>query len=161
MFSFIFFNKESMMRKLILIIFLLSLLFNNDIYSQRRTSGFKSSYKIKSNFNYKTPKIKSQTSYKTPKLKTYDNYKTPTYKIGGTKYNYGETYKSSGLPKVERSNTSKNEFLKSKGFSKTPKGYEVDHIIPLSKGGQDVPTNMQLLPKEVHKQKTSNERRSK
>lgn len=147
------------MRKIILIIFLLSILFNNDIYSQKRTSGFKSSYKSKSSYSYKIPKIKSSTSYKLPKSKSTYNYKSPTYNIGGTKYNYGETYKSSGLPKVERSSTAKKDFLKSKGYSKTPKGYEVDHIIPLSKGGQDVPSNMQLLPKEVHKQKTANERK--
>lgn len=150
---------EVIMKKLLILLLMVLCLFSIDGFSQRKSSGFKSSYKLKSSFNYKSPKIKSPTSYKTPKIKTYDSYKSPTYKIGGTKYNYGETYKSSGLPKVERSNTSKKEFLKSKGYSKTPKGYEVDHIIPLSKGGQDVPSNMQLLPKEIHKQKTANERK--
>ena len=147
------------MKKTLFLVLSLAILFSSDILPQKKSSGFKSSYKTKSSFNYKAPKIKSPTNYKTPKIKTYDNYKSPAYKIGGTKYNYGETYKSSGLPKVERSSTPKNEFLKSKGYSKTPKGYEVDHIIPLSKGGQDVPSNMQLLPKEVHKQKTASERK--
>ena len=31
---------------------------------------------------------------------------------------------------------------------------EVDHIVPLSKGGLDDPNNMQWLPKEQHKDKT-------
>jgi 5-methylcytosine-specific restriction endonuclease McrA len=82
-----------------------------------------------------------------------------TYKIGGTKYNANERYKNSGLPKVERSATAKNQFLRSKGYKKVPSGYEVDHIIPLLKGGRDEPSNMQLIPKSVHKEKTASERK--
>jgi len=82
-----------------------------------------------------------------------------TYKIGNTKYSGNERYKSSGLPKVERSELAKREFLKSKGYKQVPPGYEVDHVIPLSKGGQDEPSNMQLIPKGAHKQKTASERK--
>ena len=63
------------MKKIILIIFLLTLLFNNDIYSQKRTSGFKSSYKSK--IVYKIPKIMSSTAYKLPKVKSNYNYESP------------------------------------------------------------------------------------
>ena len=70
-----------------------------------------------------------------------------------------ETYKTTGYPKVERSATVKKEFLKSKGFDKVPEGYQVDHIIPLSQGGKDEPQNMQLIPTELHKTKTANERK--
>jgi 5-methylcytosine-specific restriction endonuclease McrA len=31
---------------------------------------------------------------------------------------------------------------------------EVDHIVPLSKGGPDTPANMQWLPRNVHREKT-------
>lgn len=147
------------MKKLILTIFLLLLLFNYDLFSQRRNSGFKSNFKSSNSKGYNIPQEKTSSSYKLPKPNY--NYKSHTYKIGGTQYSYGETYKSTGLPKVKRNSTAKKEFLRSKGYSKTPKGYEVDHIIPLSKGGQDVPSNMQLLPKEVHKQKTARERKER
>lgn len=56
--------------------------------------------------------------------------------------------------RIERSSKAKKEFLKSKDYDKVPEGYEVDHIIPLYKGGADEPSNMQLLPKDMHKQKT-------
>lgn len=82
----------------------------------------------------------------------------PTYKIGETTYILGETYSTTGLPKVQRSATAKKEFLNSMGYEKTPAGYEVDHITPLSNGGADSPYNMQLLTKEQHKQKTAAER---
>lgn len=140
------------MKKILLIFLIFCIYLGSDIFAQKKSGGFKSSYKLKSSYNYKTSKIKSSTK---------SNFKSPKYKIGRTKYNYGETYKSSGLPKVDRSSSAKKEFLKSKGYSKKPSGYEVDHIIPLSKGGQDVPSNMQLIPKEVHKQKTANERKTK
>jgi hypothetical protein len=81
-----------------------------------------------------------------------------TYKSNGTIYLDGETYSTTGNPKVERSSSAKKKFLKSKGYNKIPNGYEIDHIIPLSEGGADVPSNMQLISKEDHKQKTARER---
>lgn len=132
------------MKKIFLLLLTIFLMGSNYDFPQRKSS---SSVKSNSNFNYKAPKIS-----------THPN---STYEMGGTKYKVGETYKSSGLPKVERSSSAKKEFLKSQGYSKTPSGYEVDHIYPLSKGGQDKPSNMQLLPKEVHKQKTASERSKK
>lgn len=146
------------MKKIFILIFSLIMLFSSSdiIYAQKKSSY---KFKTKSYSNtYKVPKLKTNTSYK--KKDSYNlNYDKPTYKSGSTTYIIGDNYKSSGLPKVKRSSSAKNEFLKSKGLKKVPEGYEVDHIIPLSKGGQDVPSNMQLLPKEVHKQKTANERK--
>jgi hypothetical protein len=82
-------------------------------------------------------------SYHAPKtsLNTY-HYSSPksTYKSGSTTYISGEHYKSSGLPKVERSSSAKEKYLKSQGYKKVPPGYVVDHIQPLSKGGQDNPS---------------------
>ncbi len=83
-----------------------------------------------------------------------------TYTVGGTKYNYNETYKTTGLPKVERSSTSRKEFLNSRGYDKVPSGYQVDHIVPLHKGGADRPYNMQIISNEQHKAKTAAERSS-
>jgi len=85
--------------------------------------------------------------------------KKATYEVNGTKYIRGETYKTTGQPKVERSSTAKKQFLKENGYHKEPNGYQVDHIKPLSQGGSDTPNNMQLLTKEQHKQKTANERK--
>jgi len=81
-----------------------------------------------------------------------------TYKSNGTTYYYNETYKTTGNTKVERSSSAKEEFLKSKGYKKVPSGYQVDHIKPLSEGGADVPSNMQLIPIAQHKRKTASEK---
>lgn len=53
-----------------------------------------------------------------------------------------------------RSQAQRNSFLRSQGYTQSPAGYEVDHIIPLCAGGKDTPENMQLLTKEAHKAKT-------
>ena len=82
----------------------------------------------------------------------------PTYKNGETEYIIGKTYKTTGQPLVKRSSTPKSKFLKSIGLKSIPSGYEIDHIAPLSQGGEDVPDNMQLLTVGQHKLKTAIER---
>ena len=75
------------------------------------------------------------------------------------KVNYStETYKSTDIPKTKRSKSAKDAFLREQGYKNVPQGYEVDHVTPLHKGGADAPYNMQLLPKELHQQKTNSER---
>jgi len=121
-------------------------------YGSYRSSSYKSGGYKKGGFGgYKPKSYKSSpSSLKTYKPKSYSpKIRTPkSYK----KYN---TTTFSNKP--ERSTAKKREFLKSRGYKKTPPGYEVDHIVPLSKGGADEPYNMQLLPKEMHKQKTKME----
>jgi 5-methylcytosine-specific restriction endonuclease McrA len=117
----------------------------------RSSHNSRSTYKsVPGNFSHGSKTYGSQRSIPHPKS---------TFKTGGTKYNYNETYKNSRFPKVKRSEVAKRKFLKSKGYKRVPAGYEVDHIIPLSKGGRDEPSNMQLIPKSVHKRKTAGERK--
>lgn len=70
----------------------------------------------------------------------------------------GGTYKS-GYAKVERSENAKHLFLRQLGLTRVPPGMNVDHIRPLSQGGSDTPSNMQLISVEAHHQKTAAERR--
>ncbi|HOU22068.1 MAG TPA: HNH endonuclease signature motif containing protein [Kiritimatiellia bacterium] len=80
-----------------------------------------------------------------------------TYKVGSTTYASGQYYQS-GYPKVERSSAVRSEFLSQRGYSSTPAGYQVDHVVPLSQGGADATYNMQLLPTSMHRAKTAQER---
>jgi len=48
-------------------------------------------------------------------------------------------------------------FLKKKNLTKTPKGKEVDHIVPLEDGGKDRVPNLQLLTVKQHAAKTKRE----
>lgn len=81
-----------------------------------------------------------------------------TYTVGSTEYYYDRTYSTTGLPMVKRSESNRSAFLRSYGYSSVPYGYEVDHIVPLSQGGSDDPSNMQLLTIEEHDRKTARER---
>jgi len=82
-----------------------------------------------------------------------------TYTVNGTTYVLGEYYET-GHPKVKRNQANVDKFLKNHGYSNTPSGYQVDHIIPLSQGGKDTPDNMQLIPTYQHKNKTASERKN-
>jgi len=52
-------------------------------------------------------------------------------------------------------------FLKKEGFTKVPKGKEVDHKIPLADGGSDTVRNMQLLTEKQHADKTAREAKAR
>jgi 5-methylcytosine-specific restriction endonuclease McrA len=75
-------------------------------------------------------------------------YKVKTYAPGRP-----TRYYSNGIPK-HRSESAKQQYLKQYGLKKVPPGYEIDHRIPLSAGGSDSPSNMQLLTKSQHHLKT-------
>jgi len=59
--------------------------------------------------------------------------------------------------KIARNMSARNNFLKDRGLSKVPKGYQVDHKKPLYAGGADTPSNMQLLTNAEHRAKTKND----
>ena len=52
-------------------------------------------------------------------------------------------------------------FLKNKGLTKVPPGKEVDHKKPLEDGGADSVSNLQLLTKKQHAEKTAREARAR
>ena len=52
-------------------------------------------------------------------------------------------------------------FLKKEGLTKSPKGKEVDHKLPLEDGGSDAVRNMQLLTEKQHDIKTAREARAR
>lgn len=144
-------------------------------YGSYRSSG-RSSYKIGGGYKGsvgKSVRVKGCTrksgtyvapySRSAPRSKKSSYSTTPTIKTYSPKKVSSKSYKITS-PKIvstnkpERSSAKKREFLRSRGYDKTPPGQEVDHVIPLSKGGADEPYNMELLPKEAHKQKTKMEK---
>jgi 5-methylcytosine-specific restriction endonuclease McrA len=56
--------------------------------------------------------------------------------------------------KIERDPNAKSEFKRTNPKPPGCAKCEVDHIVPLSKGGRDEPSNMQWLPKARHQDKT-------
>ena len=56
--------------------------------------------------------------------------------------------------KIKRDPNAKSEFKRTNPRPPGCDRCEVDHIVPLSKGGQDQPSNMQWLSREQHRDKT-------
>jgi hypothetical protein len=73
------------------------------------------------------------------------------------RYAYGAPRDSHG--RIKRSSEEKREFERETGYPHGRPGYVVDHIIPLSEGGSDIPSNMQWQTKEEAKAKDRTERR--
>lgn len=54
---------------------------------------------------------------------------------------------------IQRDMKAKKAFMERSGYPNGREGFVVDHIIPLYKGGKDIPENMQWLTIEQHKEK--------
>jgi hypothetical protein len=67
--------------------------------------------------------------------------------------NYSQGVARDSHGKIQRSESSKHDFMKQSGYPKGRKGYVVDHIKPLKEGGCDCPSNMQWQTIEEGKAK--------
>jgi len=78
------------------------------------------------------------------------------------KREYRQTIKGKAIYKS--SNARRKQLIKqiiepklvAKIYQYCPKGYQVDHIMPLSKGGMHEPHNLQYLPSQINNKKHSN-----
>lgn len=64
---------------------------------------------------------------------------------GGHRSTYCVTCPRDSHGRIKRSSSARRRFLKAHGLKRTPKGCQVDHVVPLSKAGKDSASNMQLL----------------
>ena len=87
----------------------------------------------------------------------YESYKSEPVKSETTSVQSIPDVARDSDGKIKRSQSAVHLFLKEHGLTKIPKGYNVDHIVPLWKGGSDTPDNMQLLTIEEHHKKTAKE----
>jgi hypothetical protein len=78
----------------------------------------------------------------------------------GTNRNSCATCERDAKGSIKRDQQARYEFKRSNPCPSTGRtrgacpGYDIDHHIPLAKGGPDDPANMQWLSKDQHKQKT-------
>jgi hypothetical protein len=94
---------------------------------------------------HRSPNYKNHSTYH-PKA----SYKKGPYTKKATKYSSARRDKNG---KIIRSSAAKNEFMRKTGYPHGRKGYVVDHIRPLKKGGCDCPSNMQWQTIEQAKAK--------
>jgi len=118
--------------------------------SYRYSGGRSHSYRTYSSSSW------GSKSWRAPKYAKLPAFKSG-YRLHSSGTSWSGTYKSTGLPKANRSESARHQYLQNQGYDKVPTGYEVDHIVPLSRGGADEPYNMQLLTEFEHHRKTARE----
>jgi len=123
---------------------------NKTTYSAPSSSSSTYTYPTNSDTHLKkdgTPDMR----YKENKSNTSTTSYTVPRSTKTTRTYYPVTRDKNG--KIIRSQAAKHEFMKQTGYPKGRKGYVIDHIVPLKKGGSDSPDNMQWQTVEEAKEK--------
>lgn len=127
----------------------LSLSFAQRSYHSSSHSSYKSS--SHSSYQHSSSSHHKSTYSSSPK----SSYHTSS---GHHRSTYSTTAKRDSHGHIQRSSTAREHFMKETGYPKGRKGYVIDHIVPLSEGGADDPSNMQWQTKEDAKAKDKWER---
>lgn len=98
-------------------------------------------------------RYKENRSSASPKVYSHSKPNAKYYPANSGRQKTSESVPRDKHGKIKRSASQKKAFMKSSGFPKGRKGWVVDHIIPLKKGGCDCPSNMQWQTKAEAKEK--------
>jgi hypothetical protein len=90
-------------------------------------------------------------------IKAYKSPRAARAPSGRRRSDYCTTCKRDKSGSIARSSSAKSQFKKESGYPKGRKGYVIDHVVPLKKGGADSPSNMQWQTKEAAKEKDKTE----
>ena len=113
----------------------------------------------KTNYTSPAKDYSHSTSYKYSTPHKVNKTKHPAYgstNISSPGYNsvrYTYVVKRDAKGKIKRSQAARLSFKKKTGYPHGRRGYVIDHIIPLKKGGCDCPGNMQWQTIEAAKEK--------
>lgn len=103
-------------------------------------------------YKLKFPKMYDKSTTPTEKLDPLD-YKTLS--LGEMREKYPEKWEVLKEAIYENSKNENGEYVcaKTSKTSKSRKGFEIDHIKPLSKGGLSIPENLQLVTRKFNRKK--------
>ena len=105
---------------------------------------------------------RSSYHHSTSHRSSYHRTKSYSYKSHSSSYHKSRSNRCSSCPRdsrgrIKRSATARKDFMKQTGYPHGRKGYVIDHVRPLKRGGSDSPSNMQWQTKEAAKAKDKTE----
>ncbi len=103
----------------------------------------------------------TRTYHSSPRVRRSPSSTTGRQIHTSTKHrsSYSATALRDSHGRIKRSETATRDFKKQTGYPHGRKGFVIDHVIPLAKGGADSPSNMQWQTKADAKAKDKWERK--